>query len=338
MKPHLLTLAAALCLSTSIAAGTSAAQTPETQETIAPQQQAPEEQTPEQQTPQAQAPHTHAPQAHTAQAPQTQTPSRLRPAGNTAPPPGVRPAPDAHAGHSHAAGGHASGAHAGNGNPPLPNIDHIYTESPDDHVIGADNAPVTVIMYASVTCSHCGKWFAEEWPTFKTEQIDTGNVRFIVREFPTQPANLSRAGFAIASCAPEADYFTHLVGQMHSQHILFPAMEANNAKPVYLNFARLAGMPTEADLNACLSYQATTGRIDRSLLRAAHGGISGVPAFIVDGEYISRNVRGEMRAVPLTAADIAGMVTQKMSAGVTPMPPALLSNTRDKQPIIPFKP
>ena len=41
------------------------------------------------------------------------------------------------------------------------------TEAPDDHVLGADIAPITMIMYASVTCGHCGRWFQDEWDAIK---------------------------------------------------------------------------------------------------------------------------------------------------------------------------
>ena len=51
-----------------------------------------------------------------------------------------------------------------------------------DIVLGDDNAPVTVIEYASFTCPHCASFHINTWPRFKAEYIDTGKVRFILRE------------------------------------------------------------------------------------------------------------------------------------------------------------
>ena len=38
-------------------------------------------------------------------------------------------------------------------------VDYVFTEAPEDHVLGDEQAPITMIVYASVTCSHCSDWF-----------------------------------------------------------------------------------------------------------------------------------------------------------------------------------
>ena len=60
--------------------------------------------------------------------------------------------------------------------------------SPDDMAIGSPNAPVTLIEYASSTCPHCAEFHETVWDQLKTNYIDTGRVRFVFREFPTDPA------------------------------------------------------------------------------------------------------------------------------------------------------
>jgi hypothetical protein len=54
----------------------------------------------------------------------------------------------------------------------------------DDVVLGAENAPVTLVEYASTTCPHCATFHNEVWEDLKTNYIDTGRVRFVFREFP----------------------------------------------------------------------------------------------------------------------------------------------------------
>ena len=51
-----------------------------------------------------------------------------------------------------------------------------------DVVLGDEAAPVTVIEYASFTCPHCASFHINTWPQFKAAYIDTGKVRFILRE------------------------------------------------------------------------------------------------------------------------------------------------------------
>jgi len=50
--------------------------------------------------------------------------------------------------------------------------------------LGPANASVTIIEYASMTCSHCAAFNANVFPKIKSEYIDTGKVRYVFREFP----------------------------------------------------------------------------------------------------------------------------------------------------------
>src|SRR5882757_4712166 len=44
---------------------------------------------------------------------------------------------------------------------------------------GSDNAPVTIVEYASMTCPHCAHFHETTYPELKKKYIDTGKVRFI---------------------------------------------------------------------------------------------------------------------------------------------------------------
>ncbi len=68
-----------------------------------------------------------------------------------------------------------------------------------DIVEGAQNAPVTIIEYASLTCSHCAAFHATTWPQLKAKYVDTGHAKFILREFPLDAR--ASAGFLLARCA-----------------------------------------------------------------------------------------------------------------------------------------
>src|SRR5690606_13530217 len=52
-----------------------------------------------------------------------------------------------------------------------------------DIVLGQADAPITVIEYASMTCSHCAEFHAKVFPEFKKQYIDTGKAKFILRHF-----------------------------------------------------------------------------------------------------------------------------------------------------------
>jgi protein-disulfide isomerase len=74
-----------------------------------------------------------------------------------------------------------------------------------DVVAGDANAPVTIIEYASMTCSHCAQFHNTPYPELKKKYTDSGKVKYILREFPLDP--LAAAGFMLARCAGKDKYY-----------------------------------------------------------------------------------------------------------------------------------
>lgn len=193
----------------------------------------------------------------------------------------------------------------------VPEIDFVFTEAPDDHAIGSEEAVQTMIVYASVTCSHCADWFSKEWPTVKTELIEKGKIRFVFRPLPTAPAILSMTGFAIAECAPEYDYFPVIEHQMENQQLLIEQAQAGKGQEAYTKVGKLAGLEDEEAVQACLREQSNIEAIQLSAARANAGGVMGVPAFFINGELY----KGEQDAKTLI-----DLIAKMDEAGVTKLP------------------
>jgi protein-disulfide isomerase len=82
-----------------------------------------------------------------------------------------------------------------------------------DIVIGKADAPVTIIEYASMTCTHCAAFHSVTYPTLQKDYIDTGKVKFVLREFPLDA--LAAAAFMLARCA--GDKRTAMVDLLFAQ-------------------------------------------------------------------------------------------------------------------------
>lgn len=148
-----------------------------------------------------------------------------------------------------------------------------------DVVLGAAEAKVTVIEYASLTCSHCATFHAKTWPSLKSRYIDTGKVRFILREFPLDP--LATAGFMLARCnGPE---------RFHPISDLLFEQQRNWAfteRPVdsLFSLVKQAGF-TQESAEACLKRQ---DLYDAVLAVKNHGqrtlGVDSTPTFFINGQ------------------------------------------------------
>lgn len=154
-----------------------------------------------------------------------------------------------------------------------------FVAAPGDMALGAaDGAKVTVVEYASVTCSHCAAWQAQVWPGFKEKYVDTNKVRYVFREFPTAPAELATAGFLTARCAGDDKYFDVVHAIMANQAELFgPA-----PRDVLLRIANAAGL-SEDQFVGCLSDKAAAKAADDRLKAGIDAGVQGTPAFFVNG-------------------------------------------------------
>ncbi len=60
---------------------------------------------------------------------------------------------------------------------------------PTDHMLGNKDAKVTMIEYASLSCPHCAHFYSSVMPDIQKKYIDTGKIRYILRQFPlNEPA------------------------------------------------------------------------------------------------------------------------------------------------------
>ena len=70
--------------------------------------------------------------------------------------------------------------------------------------IGDDEAPVSVIEYRSLTCSHCAEFANEIFPKIKKHYIDTGKVKFELRPFVLNAIDLN--AFKLLHSVDEKDF------------------------------------------------------------------------------------------------------------------------------------
>ena len=148
--------------------------------------------------------------------------------------------------------------------------------------LGRADAPVTVIKYASLTCPYCRKFQATVFPAFKRDYIDSGKVRFIIREFPIGRAS-GNATIALR-CAPASQYFT-LYGKFLEQQANWVSQEVRIDKIHAV--AAQAGL-SRAEFDACLKNQDLIAGLKWVKDRGRTLGVIGTPNFYIQNKLVKK--------------------------------------------------
>ena len=156
-----------------------------------------------------------------------------------------------------------------------------------DLAIGAADAKVTVVEYASMTCGHCANFHKKVFPALKTKYVDSGKVRFILREFPLD--DLAAAASMLSRCAggsadPAKSYdLTSILFEKQEDW----AFQKGNPVPKLFEIAKQAGF-TQESFDKCLTDQKLLEQIEAAREKASKKfGVSATPTFFVNGKRLA---------------------------------------------------
>lgn len=159
-------------------------------------------------------------------------------------------------------------------------------ERASDRGMGNADAAVTMIEYSSVACPHCAAFHEEVFPTIEENYIETGRMRYVLREMITGSPQFAIAGFSLAHCVPEERYFDMVDLLFQQQRAIFQAAQTQgSARGQYLAIARSMGL-SEQDFIACLNNEEINQSIVAAHDRAIADGVDGTPRFIFNGRML----------------------------------------------------
>ena len=157
--------------------------------------------------------------------------------------------------------------------------------------IGSEDAPVSIIEYRSLTCSHCAEFSNETYPLLKSEFIDTGVVKFELRPFALNAIDLN--AFKLLHCADETDFFALdklLFEEQKKWIVTNPSDQVlENSTKALGDYGILFGI-SEDDYAECLNNEKITDFILSERINGVENfDISSTPTFIINGEIFSGN-------------------------------------------------
>lgn len=162
----------------------------------------------------------------------------------------------------------------------------------NDVILGDPDAPLTLIEYASWTCPACLDFHTRIMPTVQADYIDTGKLRLVFREFPTPPANVAVAGFALARCVPDENYYD-LLDELFTRQdaILTLARQGGPMVEALKQIAANHGIEGDEAFQACLDSEEGRNKIRASIAAARAKDVNETPTLFLNGVLMERSVR-----------------------------------------------
>jgi len=165
----------------------------------------------------------------------------------------------------------------------LSNESSVLNLTEDDFVIGNDNAPITIIEYASMSCSHCANFHNNTLPDLKKEYIDTGKVKYVFRDFPyNYPALL---GSMVMRCTPTEVRYDYMNALYKLQNKWVVRENVITRQELY-KIMQSGGMSKE-NFDICLDNIDLENQILQEVIAAqSEFNIRSTPSFLINGDLL----------------------------------------------------
>ena len=156
----------------------------------------------------------------------------------------------------------------------------------NDFVVGDKNAPVTIIEYASLSCSHCANFHNNTLEDLIKEYVDTGKARIVFRDFPfNYPALL---GSMVLRCIPEDVRYDYMNALFQLQQKWVVRENAKSTQELY-KIMQSGGM-TKEEFETCTNNVELENTILQALIAAQNEfNIQSTPSFLINGNLVEGN-------------------------------------------------
>ena len=162
----------------------------------------------------------------------------------------------------------------------------ILDISENDFVIGNDDAPVTIIEYASLSCSHCAEFHTETLPKILEEYVDKGLAKIVFRDFPLNYPALM--GSMVLRCVSEDVRYQYQEALYELQSKWVFRDTAKTKQELY-KIMQSGGMKKE-EFDKCIENVDLENEILVGLMNAQEEfNIKSTPSFVINGEVLGGN-------------------------------------------------
>ncbi len=150
----------------------------------------------------------------------------------------------------------------------------------DDPVLGSQDAPVTLIEFTDYQCPFCGRHYTNTYGQLKKDYIDTGKVKYVVRDFPLGFHPHAQKTAEATECADDQGKFWEMHDKIFETQATWS--NATDIIPTLKQYAADLKLNT-GTFNTCLDSGAYKDEVAKDMADGSAAGIDGTPGFWVLG-------------------------------------------------------
>ncbi len=161
--------------------------------------------------------------------------------------------------------------------------DSLTTAADQGRILGADSAPVWLLIVSDFQCPWCKLWHDSAFATLKREYVDAGKVRIAYVNYPlSMHANAMPAAMS-AMCASAQGKFW----EMHDKLFITQKKWETLANPTpYLDSLAISAGADATKQRSCTAAKAMQGLIEADEARAKKAGATSTPTFFIGASKI----------------------------------------------------
>ena len=158
-----------------------------------------------------------------------------------------------------------------------PSVDRVklIDDSVAVPILGEPTAQYALVEFMDYQCPYCLRHARQTLPKIKSHYIDTGQLRYAVRDYPLEFHAEARNAAVAARCAAKQGKFW----QMHNA-LIHHAKQLGQA--LYINQAATLGMDTQ-EYSHCLSAPEVREQVERDMVYGNSLSVRGTPRFYLGG-------------------------------------------------------
>lgn len=158
------------------------------------------------------------------------------------------------------------------------------TVEPRDYILGPDDAPVTIVMYADFQCSRCAR-YARDLEILRGQYPE--NLRLIWRHLPDTQSN-DKAGLALqaAEAAAAQDHFWDMQAILYTTQAEWVDLSPEDFHTKLTDYAATAGLDVER-FNRELDEGLYAPLVEQYQAQAAALEIVGIPTLLINGALLN---------------------------------------------------